>query len=550
MKLSQKCSSTSKTKRTHTEPLPDGAFLRHEPCPKCSSSDALAVYDNGSGYCFACSSYFPDLLSPGPITHTRTMSTVTVQGSAAPLRRRGISQATCEKFKCYTDGDKLRFYYYENGVPVGCKTKTKSKEFRYEGKATQSLYGMHLFPTSGKRVVITEGEVDALSYAEVQPSWPVVSLPSGAAAARKALQANLEWLQGYEEIVIAFDNDEAGREATEDAVEVLPAGKVKLAALPDKYKDFSDALQADDIDAIKRAVWDAKPYTPAGILNAKELLTTLLIEEPPSVHDYKFQGIQSKLHGIRHRELITIAGGTGIGKSSFCRQLACDVLQDGGRVGYLALEEHYRRTLLGLIGTAKQKCYTLTGYTTDEMMEAYDDTVAKWELHLFDGFGSFDPDSIYKKIEYMVLGLDCKIIFLDHLSILLSGLADIDERRTIDIVMTQLRALVERTGMTLFLLCHVSGDDNGKPYEEGGRIKLNKLRGSRSIGQLSDVVIGLERNQQDEQHGHRTTVRILKNRFSGEVGPACNLDYDTLTCTYRESSYSAPVATSEEPIEF
>ena len=57
------------------------------------------------------------------------------------------------------------------------------------------------------------------------------------------------------------------------------------------------------------------------------------------------------------------------------------------------------------------------------------------------------------------------------------------------------------------------------------------LRGSASIGQLSDIVIGLERNGQhdDEKERHTTTVRVIKNRFSGLTGPACRVFYNTDT---------------------
>ena len=68
---------------------------------------------------------------------------------------------------------------------------------------------------------------------------------------------------------------------------------------------------------------------------------------------------------------------------------------------------------------------------------------------LYDHFGSLSADTIYSRIEYMALGLDIKVIFLDHLSILLSGL-DGDERRMIDKTMTDLRSLVARTGIKYF----------------------------------------------------------------------------------------------------
>jgi twinkle protein len=168
------------------------------------------------------------------------------------------------------------------------------------------------------------------------------------------------------------------------------------------------------------------------------------------------------------------------------------------------------------------------------LVEAYEASLANWNLYLFDGFGSYDPDIIYNRIEYLATGLDTKIIFLDHLSILLSGL-DGDERRIIDQTMTKLRSLVERTGITLFLVSHLkrtSGDTN---HEEGARVTLGQLRGSAAIAQLSDSVIALERNQQAAKGGSSTVVRVLKNRFSGEVGVACHLDYDLSTCKFIET---------------
>ena len=162
------------------------------------------------------------------------------------------------------------------------------------------------------------------------------------------------------------------------------------------------------------------------------------------------------------------------------------------------------------------------------------DSLANYDLYLFDGFGSFDPDTIYQRIEYLATGLECKIIFLDHISILLSGLEG-DERRMLDQTMTRLRSLVERTGITLFLVSHVRRTHSDQTHEEGARINLGHLRGSHSIGQLSDGIIALERDQQASGKKAFTTVRVLKNRYSGELGVACRLKYDLDTCKFHET---------------
>jgi twinkle protein len=180
------------------------------------------------------------------------------------------------------------------------------------------------------------------------------------------------------------------------------------------------------------------------------------------------------------------------------------------------------------------KSLHLGEHSHEDLVQAFDATMANWNLYLFDGFGSYDPDVIYNRIEYLASGLDCRIIFLDHLSILLSGL-DGDERRMIDTTMTKLRSLVERTGIALFLVSHLKRTTSDQNHEEGARVTLGQLRGSAAIAQLSDSVIGLERNQQSNQVRSATTVRVLKNRYSGETGVACMLDYDLNTCKFNET---------------
>ena len=462
-------------------------------------------------------------------------------GEAEALKKRGISEATNNFYRIYRYGNTLRFPYYgADGTVAGFKIKTKSKDFHYEGGSTDTLFGQHLFPTSGKRIVITEGELDAASCYEVMSGWPMVSLPHGAASAKKDLQKQIPFLQGYQEIVLFFDNDDAGRTATELASGILPSGRVKVARL-DNYKDASDALQAGDSESIRKAIWDAKPYRPDGIVDGKSLYDVVTAPTEEAKWDYPFKGMNDMLHGIRYGELITITAGTGSGKTSFVREIASGLCERGETVGILELEANNKRTALGLMSAAVGKALHIGEHKEEELKEAFDATLANWNVYLFDGFGSFDPDVIYNRIEYLASGLECRIIFLDHLSILLSGL-DGDERRMIDSTMTRLRSLVERTGITLYLVSHLRrSNSDSNSHEEGGRVSLGQLRGSHSISQISDTVIALERDQQSEDSNNITTVRVLKNRYSGEVGVATRLTYDLSTTNFYEAK------TDEQP---
>ena len=514
--------------------MSDSEFQRHEPCEVCGSSDAKAIYTDGHTYCFSCQFYALGS-SPPPTMKTN----VNFKGEAQRLGKRGISEATCKYYKVYRDGELLRFPYFSGkGSIRGFKTKNKLKEFKYEGETTDTLFAQHLFPSAGKRIVIYEGELDAMSGWEALPNWPHVSLPHGAASAKKDLQKQISYLQGYDEIVLFFDNDEPGIKAANDAASILPAGKVKIARLSE-YKDASDALQNHDSTSIRHAIYDADPYQPDGIVDCKTLLEVVTTPNTPCDHEYKLKGLQKLTHGMRSSELTTITAGTGQGKSTFCRQLAVDLLNDGVKVGYIALEESNRRTALGLMSVATGQALHIGEHGTETLKDAYDRSLANWNLYLYDHFGSLDPDVIYSRCEYMALGLETKVIFLDHLSILLSGLDGVqDERRCIDKTMTNLRSLVQRTGISLFLVSHLRRSGNGSTSaEEGGRVSLSGLRGSHSISQISDNVWGLEANQQKE--GDRATVlRVLKNRYTGDVGVASNLTYNKDSCVFEEETES------------
>jgi len=513
--------------------LDKGEFVRHEPCNNCGSSDANSLYSNGSYFCYSCRTYTPAEGINLNSQSKRTMTNVQLKGEAERLNKRGISEKTCKYFRIYRDGNTLRFPYFSiDGILKGIKVKNKQKEFTYEGVSTDTLFGQHLFPSSGKRIVVTEGELDAASCYEAMAGWPMVSLPHGATSAKKDLQKQIPLFQGYDEIVLFFDGDEPGRKAAAEAASILPPGKVKIARM-ESYKDASDALQANDAEAIRKAIWDAKPYRPDGIIEGKTLLELVTTPTKESDHEYPFEGLNKKLHGIRYGELTTFTAGSGSGKTSLMRSIAASLLSKGEHVGILELEASNRRTALGLMSSAVGKNLHIGEHDKQELEDSFYNSINDWNLYLFDGFGSFDPDVIYNRIEYLASGLECRVVFLDHLSILLSGL-DGDERRMIDTTMTRLRSLVERTGIALFLVSHLRRTNSDTNHEEGARVTLGQLRGSAAIAQLSDSVVALERNQQSSSERSFTTVRVLKNRYSGEVGVACRLDYDLSTCQFIE----------------
>jgi twinkle protein len=165
----------------------------------------------------------------------------------------------------------------------------------------------------------------------------------------------------------------------------------------------------------------------------------------------------------------------------------------------------------------------------EEVRKAFDATIGSGRVYLYNHFGSSAIDNLISRIRFLSRGCGCQWIILDHLSIVVSGLGDGDERRLIDNAMTYLRTLVEETGVGLILVSHLKRPEGNRGHEEGATTSLSQLRGSHAIAQLSDIVIGLERNQQDVETANTTTLRVLKNRHSGDTGLAGELYYNRET---------------------
>ena len=206
----------------------------------------------------------------------------------------------------------------------------------------------------------------------------------------------------------------------------------------------------------------------------------------------------------------------------------------------MALEENVKRTSLGLMGLSINKPLHISkeGVSNADLKSAFDDTVGSGRVYLYDHFGSLSAGNLLAQLRYIAKGWDVGWVVLDHLSIAVSGIDDGDERKAIDVLMTQLRSLVEETGIGIILVSHLRRPEGNKGFEEGIATSLNALRGSASIAQLSDSVIGLERNQQSDDAANQVTVRVLKNRFSGETGIASTLYFNKDTGRLSEHEFA------------
>ncbi len=534
-------------------------FIKHTSCPHCGSSDANSVYSDGHAFCFSCRTYteppkdpeeLEELLQTDKYSYTSSTATVTPIGIYRPIVDRGIDEDVCRLFGVtITNPDKPEvtkhhYPYYDNdGMHIATKVRRcKDKTFNFEGKVGKSmLFGQQLFSKgSGKYITICEGEIDALSiYQMMKPkNYPVVSIRTGAAGAVSDCKKHYEFLNSFEKIFLCFDNDDPGKEARKKVAEIFPPKKVHIINL--SLKDPNEYLMQNKQREFMDRYWSAKPYTPEGIILGENTWDLVANDKEVESLPYPWDNMNEMTYGMRLGELCTFTAGSGIGKSSVMRELAYHIIKNSEHsVGCLFLEESIERTAKGLMSVHGNQPFhlPLTETTTEQKRRSWEATLGTGRVKLWDHFGSTDIDNIISKVQYLASALDCKFIILDHLTMIVSAMTGDNERRAIDSIMTRLRTLVQEQNIHLMLVSHLSrrtSSDSG--HEEGAIVSLSQLRGSHGIAQLSDFCFSLERNGQadTEEVRNRTTVRILKNRFSGETGPCCWLQWDKQSGRLRE----------------
>ena len=524
------------------------AFVKlHQPCPLCSSSDACSINDDGSAYCFSCSTRIPNYESGGTVADFKThrMNSINeIEGAFVALNDRGISLATAKKYNVKSivnrEGKVIRhFYPYCVASEVTAyKVREEGKHFTWRGNSQGTgLFGESLFKNSGKFITLVEGECDAMAAYEMLGSkWPVVSVKSGASGAVRDVKNSIEFLEKFDCVVINFDNDKQGLASAKKVARLLTPGKAKILSLPDDFKDANDMLKASRGQSYVESWWNSKLYTPSGVLNISEKKNEFNNRECKESVPYPWEGLNKKLHGLRRGELVTLTGGTGLGKSSVTRELEHWLITNTkDNVGIIALEEDWRRTVDGILSIeANARLYidqVRDQHSEEELNAIFDRVYAgknKDRVWIHSHFGITDIDEIFSKLRFLIIGCSCKWVVVDHLHMLVSAMSDGDERRAIDNIMTRLRSIVEETGAGLILVSHLRRVDGNRGHENGISVSLSHLRGSQSIAQLSDCVIALERDQQseDEQEANTTHMRVLKSRYTGDVGMATHLLYN------------------------
>ena len=575
-----------------------GNFIKHAPCPKCQSSDALAVYDDGpegiNAKCMSCGAFIarikdindigdsePDEVPAPPMERLQkpcqegdTVETV-AKFISCSVPERGIRGDIYEFYGAKVTIDpfsgmpKAVYYPYTKDNKV---TAYKKRIFPKKISSIGSfkgceLYGQWKFKPGGKFIVITEGEEDCHAatqmFRDLGKGYRVVSIPTGATVNEetgegvvdKSVKINLPYLYSFDTVVICFDADRAGRAVSKALADLLVAHtKVKVMDLPDG-EDANSMLLAGQGRQFMEKLRFAREFIPDAVIDGSQITleelrtpinTGLVISFLPK--------LMKKMHGLRYAgtagEITVVCAGSGMGKSTLCRQISHELLRCHSQVpGMIYLEEQHVKTAQGLIAIDNQ--VPLIDLMEDPNIisesayeRSYRDLVCGTPF--INHFGSLATTSLMPKMHYLHQR-GCNFIVLDHISLLVSGIegSSQGERKDLDMLMTELAAFVTMTGVHIIAVVHlkrknafIKKDKDGNidketaPYNRGGIISLSDLRGSAGLEQLSWNVWALEGDYTEEQGNdpHLRWVRNLKSRLSGaSSGVTDYLRYNTQT---------------------
>ena len=511
-------------------------------CPKCDSSDAFTIYEDGA-YCFSCN-YSTNKVNNNNNLVKESQSNMLEEIkdlNSFAITSRGISKQIVDHFgikmSVNPDGSGgSHFYPYTNkydGKVIAWKERKLPKDFIIHGNFTNvELFGQ-ASATGGKTLVITEGELDACAVAQAFLSkynkiYSVVAIPS--ASGCNTLLQEREWVQKFDSVILFFDQDEAGKKAIEKAAKIIGAGKVKVAKLLEK--DPCEQLLKHGFQSLIDSYWSAQTWSPAGIITGESIWEQYKERQSTKSLPYPdcLKGLNDKLKGIRHGEITLFTSGTGSGKSTVVKEIILDLLhKTKDKIGLISLEESVGDTAEKFIDMVLKRGTRETVEPTQQERDAYLEVFGNENLVLLDHQGSVGDSSLIDKIEYMAL-MGCKYLILDHITIAVSeGTEGLSGNEAVDKVMSDLLKIVKKHNVWLCLISHLrKAPGGGTSFEEGKLASIDDIKGSGSIKQISFDIVTFARNLVSEDPTERNTIRfrVLKSRFTGLTGSAGGAIYN------------------------
>ena len=558
-----------------------GNVIRKEPCPRCRDSgrdhsgDNLAVYEDGSCYCFSCHYVKPskqwieehngvpeeeweDLVGSyfDEAVHEKLKEQTGLDSKGYRGIRTDVGKYFGVRYSYSEEDGSVTDTYYpvtKEGELVGYKRRTHPKDFTKPiGETGQDcdMFMQFRFKTHKDTVLICGGEHDALAAygmlsdkqkADGKTQWDFtacVSSTTGETSAWKQAQKQYAFFSKFKKIVLALDNDAAGQEATEKLAKVLPRGKVYVMSL--RFKDCNEYLQQGATKEFINDFWGARMYTPAGIHASVDLYREALndLDQPKlSLPPFMRKAAEMFGGGLVQQEITLILAKTSIGKTTLLSALTehWALSEPNICLGVLSLEAtapKYSRNLLSYhLGTPLHRmkdAHEREEFLTRPENEAKAKNLFTKEdgsprFYVCDDRGA-NIEQVKEKILEMVIHMGVDVLLIDPYSDLCSGMSVSEQEE----LATWVKKLMKEYSVTPVIVSHVRKSANG---QNAGPITEDDAQGSSFLVKAAGQTISLERDKQNEDpiERNRTTITILKNRDFSETGPAGSIYYDIQT---------------------
>lgn len=530
-----------------------GTVLKRTQCPKCQDSgeDNLVHYSDGGAKCFACGYQNKENEKESIQKMFKNTSNIDLiyNTSTQEILSRCISKDTCEKigihivkFTGYLNKVQVRdkyvvvFNHYDN---TGNLIKQKIRDIKDRSLTTQRgdtqselMCGQHAFkPNKNRFIIITEGEFDAAAIYEAT-GYPAVSITKGAQGAKKQLQANLEWLSGWKQVILCFDNDEAGQQAVNNCIPLFEPGELRIAKLP--LKDANEMLIQGRGSELKDYLWNAQEYKPQQIVQISDILPRVL-DRPVMGISYPWKELNEITYGFRTKQIICVAAGTGIGKTEVIKDIILHLcFKEDIVVGLASCEQSVEDTARRIIGGILNIPLHIPGEWWNEEQIVESSKLFQDKLFLYDQDGAFKLEDLISFIKYLAKAKNVKLIVIDHLKALAATMKD--KLTGVEEAMAELKGLCNQLDISIVLVCHLSKDKKSakvgqedESWRNGRRPVLENIYGSSAVEAWSDIVLGLSRNANSEDPELQCilNVQCLKSRLEGtQSGRLFHLTYD------------------------
>lgn len=562
-------------------------FVRHESCPNCGSKDNLAIYSDNSYYCFSqcgykslSEDYKEELDSKQSKSKVRVKSTTGIDmeqqtnevKSTKPAITDEENQAIKEQtsvigngfrgirddiYKMFgvrhsfdeSTGEVVEQYYpvTQDGQLAGYKIREVPKNFRSKGRtgADCDLFMSFKFNRGGKYVIICEGEVCALSGYQMLKDYnskrgsefeiAVVS-PTTGANSQKQIAANYKFLDSFDNIILAMDNDKAGKEAVDKIIPVLPKGKVKIMQM--RYKDHNEYLEKGKDKEYIQDFYAAKVRVPVGVLPSSSLYERMMQQvATPKVPFPAFMGKLNDMFigGMPLGYIFNIAADTGVGKTTFVNEMVyywifnsphligiVSMELDAGQYTEVLLSRHISRKL-SLMGDTGEKLKYLS---SDKVKEQVDQLTLKEDgserFYLLDNRDG-TVEEIQETIEELVVSCGCKVIICDPLQDILEGLSNEEQA----LFMKWAKGFIKSHNVSFVLINHMRKSENSGEQDIMGHSSIIKSASA-------NIILKRDKLAEDDTVRNTTTISVAKNRVCGLTGPAGGMYYDNSTHTLHE----------------